>query len=249
MRFAAPLVAIVIALPALGLAQFGRPSVKQQISLGERAAADIRKQYKVLPDTDPRVIEVRRVAKRLIGILPTDEPWHYSFDVLDDKEVNAFALPGGPTFVFTGLIKKLDTEDELAGVMGHELTHVRLQHWAHQYEASMNRNVALNLGLILLHANSAISNLASIADTTVFDLPFTRSEEHQADNGGYEMMTMAGYNPQGMVRVFQVLQGVGGDKPPEFLSDHPSDKNRIGFLQDRIAHDPRKFPPETPLKP
>jgi predicted Zn-dependent protease len=239
--------ALTLALPSIGSGQFGRPSASTQISLGERAAEDIRKHYKVLPDDDPRVIELRRVAQRLTSTFQDKENWHFTFDVLDDKAVNAFALPGGPTFVFTGLINKLDTEDELAGVMGHELTHVRKQHWAHQYAASQSRNLLLNLGLIVLRANQTAAGLVDIGDQTIFDLPFTRSEEHQADLGGYDMMTAAGYNPKGMVRVFRVLQGVGGDESPEFLSDHPSDKNRIGFLQDKIDHDSRTFPPETPL--
>ena len=229
-------------------AQFGKPGVSEQISLGDRAADDLRSHYKVLPDDDPRVVEVRRVGQRFLSSFKDKEDWHFTFDVLDDKQVNAFALPGGPTFFFSGLINKLDSEDELAGVMGHELTHVRKQHWAHQYAASQNRNLLINLGLIFIHANQDAAGLASVGEQTLFDLPFTRSEEHQADLGGYEMMTAAGYNPAGMVRVFQLLQTADKDHTPEFLSDHPSDKNRIQFLQDKIAHDPRTFPAETPMK-
>src|SRR5579862_365524 len=143
---------VSLCLPAASMAQIGKPSVDQQITLGERAAADLRKTSKILPDTDPRVIELRKVGSRLLSTFQDKEDWHFTFDVIDDKQVNAFALPGGPTFFFTGLLKRLKTEDELAGVMGHEMTHVRRQHWAHQYAASQNRNLLLNLGLILLHA-------------------------------------------------------------------------------------------------
>lgn len=240
--------AAILGSVAPASAQFGKPSVSQQISLGERVADDVRKHYKVLPDSDPRVVELRKVGVRLLANIHDKETWHFTFDVIDGKEINAFSLPGGPTFFFTGLMDKLKTEDELAGVLGHEMTHVRRQHWAHQYAADMNRSLLLGLGLVFLHANETMADLASLGDQAVFELPFSRGEEHQADDGGYDLMTDAGYNPIGMVHVFQLLQATEpGGSQPEWMSDHPADKNRIDFLQGRIAKDKRTFPMETPL--
>jgi predicted Zn-dependent protease len=106
----------------------------------------------------------------------------------------------------------------------------------------------LNLGLVFLHANETMADLASLGDETVFQLPYSRGEEHQADDGGYDLMTASGYNPTGMVHVFQLLQATQpGGGQPEWMSDHPADKNRISFLQGRIAKDARPFPAETPL--
>src|SRR5579862_6600480 len=139
-----------------------RTSVNEQIHLGQQVAAQIRRQFHALPATDQRVQVLRRIGRRILSTFPDSETWQYSFDVIEDKQVNAFALPGGPTFFYTGLIDRLKTEDELAGVMGHELTHVRKQHWAHNYEASQNRGLLLNLGLILLHANNEAASLAGI---------------------------------------------------------------------------------------
>src|ERR1700678_2638901 len=90
------LVTTIVVIVTSASAQFGKPSVSSQVTLGDRVAADIRKQYKILPDTDPRVIELRKVGTRLLATIHDKENWHFSFDVIDEKEVNAFSLPGGP---------------------------------------------------------------------------------------------------------------------------------------------------------
>ena len=114
-------------------AQFSKPSVEQQIDLGKRAAAELRKSEKVLPASDPRVKLVRRIGRRLLSSIPASENWEFSFDVIQSKQVNAFALPGGPTFIYTGLLDKLKTEDELAGIMGHTHTHAHAHAHAHAH--------------------------------------------------------------------------------------------------------------------
>ena len=91
--------------------QFGKPGADSQIRIGEGAARQLREKAKVLPDDDPRVLELRKVAGHLLNSLHDREPWHFSFDVIDSPEVNAFALPGGPTFFYTGLMSKLKTEE------------------------------------------------------------------------------------------------------------------------------------------
>ncbi|MEQ1932646.1 MAG: M48 family metalloprotease, partial [Fimbriimonadaceae bacterium] len=111
-----------------------KPSKAEQVKLGQQAALEIRKKEKILPATDPRVIMLRRIGERLLkSVDDSKEPWKYSFDVVDSKEINAFALPGGPVFFFTGLLNKMKTEDELAGILGHELAHTRREHWAYAY--------------------------------------------------------------------------------------------------------------------
>jgi len=228
--------------------QIGKPGVNEQIRIGEGAAAELRAREKVLPDDDPRVVLLRKVAGKILSSQHDKEPWEFSFDVIDSPEVNAFSLPGGPTFFFTGLLDKLKTEDELAGVLGHELTHVRQQHWAHQYAAQMNRDLLLTVGLMVLKANNDISNGIGIADDLVFNLPFSRSEEHQADEGGFDLVVAAGYNPIGMAHVFQVLKDASrGEKPAPFASDHPTDESRIQFIKDRVAASKQSFPTELPL--
>ncbi|CAN5356282.1 M48 family metallopeptidase [soil metagenome] len=246
------MVPVIVALAVAGSASAVdpfKPSQKQQIELGLRAAGDLRKQEKVLPSSDEKVKTLRRVGRRLLNTVDgKNEPWQYSFDVIDSKEVNAFALPGGPVFFYTGLLDKLKTEDELAGVLAHELTHVRREHWAYAYRDSQKRNLLLNLGLIFAHANRNVADLASISNNLLFDLPFSRSHESEADTGGFAMMVDAGYNPEGMADVFELLQKEAkGGNPPEFFSDHPNDKNRINKIREMIQERGGSYPALKPL--
>lgn len=206
-----------------------------------------------MPDTDPRVILVRKVGEKLITTFKDaekDKPWKFSFDVVDEESVNAFALPGGPTFVFTGLLSKMKTEDELAAVLGHELTHVRREHWAYQYADSTKRNAAMTLLLLVFKANDNAANLANIGNEVLFDLKFSRKHETEADEYGLQSMTTAGYNPEGMADTFRLLASLGEKgAPPEFLSDHPNDKHRIENIESKIKTLTGPFPAMRPLDP
>lgn len=222
-----------------------KPSVQDQIKLGEQAAADIKKQFPVLPDTDPRVQLLQKVADKIVATFPKGEPWHYSFTVLQSSQVNAFALPGGPMFFFTGILDKLKTEDELAGVIGHELTHVRKQHWANMEASALRRRIFITLGLIFLHVNYFGTQLADLADQ-VYTLQYSRGDEGQADEGGFNAMTAAGYNPQGMIDLFQLFEKLGSSGP-EFASDHPSDNHRIQHIQDLMKKANKVYQAQIPL--
>ena len=119
-------------------AQFSKPNPNQQIRIGQQVAEEVRKTEKILPATDPHCALLRKVATKVLGSIHDHESWAFTFDVIDQPTMNAFSLPGGPTFFYKGLMDKLKTEDELAAVMSHELTHVRRQHWATQYASSKN---------------------------------------------------------------------------------------------------------------
>jgi len=238
------LAAMMVAAPAS--AQFKKPSAKDQIKLGKQAADDLRKKEKVLPASDPRVRLLRRVAQRLLNTIDDDEPWEFTFDMIDSKEINAFALPGGSVFFYTGLFNRLKTEDELAGVLGHELTHVRREHWAKRVGEQQKRELGLSLLLILGHANNSVASVASLG-SSMLTMQYSRGDENDADVRGFDMMTRAGFNPQGMADVFRMLGSLGG-KQPEFLSDHPSDKNRVKRIEDLAAKSGKTYPPLTPIK-
>lgn len=243
--------ALALPLAAAAPADMFKPSKSDQVKLGVRAAADIKKKEKVLPGDDPRVVLLRTVAARLFAASPDGpkDPWQYSFDVINNKAVNAFALPGGPVFFYTGLFEKFKTEDQLAAVLAHELTHVRKEHWANAYAAQQRRALGLSVLLILLRANRTVTDLASIGNDLLVTLPFARRDETQADDVGFEMMAKAGYNPKGMAEVFQILrESAKGGKPPEFLSTHPDDKNRIKRIEDKIVKSGKNYPPQTPIR-
>lgn len=248
----------------LASADMFKPSKKDQLDLGKRAASEIRKKEKVLPDTDPRVQLVRKIGQRLVATIANDKnKWDFTFDVIQGKvvtqkqkdgtekkveEVNAFALPGGPVFFYTGLLKELKTEDQLAAVLAHEITHVRKEHWAYAYADNMKRKLGLTLLLTLGKANNEIFNIANVTDDMLFTLPYSRKHENEADALGCDMMVAAGYNPQGMVDTFEVLRKASeGKKPPEFLSTHPDDAGRIKRIKERAAKMNRTFPDQKPL--
>ncbi len=238
----------ILLFPATSSAQFTfkKPSADQQIKLGEQAANDLRKHEKILPPSDPRVRLLRRVGQRLLTTIKDDEPWEFTFDVIESKEVNAFALPGGSTFFYTGLLDRLKTEDELAGVLGHELTHVRHEHWAKRVAEENKRNLLLTGLLIFGRANNTAAGLAGLGND-LYSMQFSRGDENNADITGFTMMTDAGYNPYGMADVFRMLESLGG-KQPEFLSDHPSDKNRVNRIEDLAVKSGKTYPPQTPLR-
>lgn len=248
--FTLPLAVVALGLSVSAPGQlFGigkKPSPASQIKLGQQAAQDLRKKEKVLPSSDPRVRLLRRVGQRLLRTIDDDEPWEFTFDVIESKEVNAFALPGGATFFYTGLLDRLKTEDELAGVLGHELTHVRREHWARRYAKQQSQDLALSALLILGRANSDVSNGVSVLNS-LYGMQFSRGDENDADIRGFEMMTRAGYNPEGMADVFRMLGSLGG-KQPEFLSDHPSDAHRVDRIEDLIRKSGKNYPPQTPLR-
>lgn len=233
-------------------------SAQDQVKLGDRAAADVRKNEKVLPDSDPRTVLIRRIGQKYLDLYAADDktiknpkPFKYSFEVIDSKEVNAFCLPGGHTFFYTGLLDRLTTEDQVAAVLGHELTHAREEHFASDYAAAQRREIGLTAILIAVNANSNLVNLAAITNDAIIGTKFSRNSENRADKGGFSLMVRAGYNPQGMVEVFETLnKAAGSGAPPEFLSTHPSDKNRIKNVQAMIQKEVKagkSFQAQIPL--
>ncbi len=226
-----------------------RPSPDAQKKLGDQASQQIFKQYKEIHDA--RATHFNSIGQRLVAALPNKDrqTWDFRFHVLDSKEVNAFALPGGNMFLFTGLYDKVTTDDALAAVTGHEMTHVRKQHWAKRYAQENQRGLLLGLGLTLLHAGALAQTAASMF-SSLTDLKYSRGEEDQADQGGLEDMVAAGYNPEGMIQLFETLEQVSGNGGgPSFLSDHPLTSERIDRTRQRIAllEQTHHFPPLTPL--
>jgi len=230
---------------------FSAPSPADQKKVGAQAAQQVLKQY---PEVfDGRARHFNQLGMRLVSALPDSDrrTWDFKFHVLDSKEVNAFALPGGNMFMFTGLYQILSTDDALAAVTGHEMTHVRKQHWAKAYSQQQERNTLLAIGLSIFKAGRNAQTIAGLADN-MLSLKYSRGEEDQADAGGLENIVRAGYNPNGMIQLFQALEkvsGNGGGLGGAFLSDHPLTSDRIRNAQQRIAalHQQNSFPPLTPL--
>ncbi|MCE9557413.1 MAG: M48 family metalloprotease [Armatimonadetes bacterium] len=232
-------------------AQSLKPDFKTQLKLGKEAAAELRKKEKVLPASDQRVKHLTMLGSKIIATIPASElkarPYEFTFEVIESKEINAFALPGGPVFFYTGLLEKLKTTDELLGILGHELTHVRGEHWAKMVEDQQGKGLLVGVLSEIFKVGRTGRTVANIA-LTLDGLKYSRNYEYAADKGGFDIESRLGYNPQGMANVFQMfldLKGKGGD--PEILKTHPDDKKRIQRIQDMIKKSGKTFPAEVRL--
>ncbi len=220
-----------------GRALFAAPSPQDQKKVGDQAAQQVLKQYHEV--FDARARHFNQIGQRLVHALPASDrnTWDFRFHVLDSTEVNAFALPGGNMFMFTGLYKMLTTDDALAGVTGHEMTHVRKQHWAQALPSSRSGRQASACCWGFFMRDRAAQTIAGLADSAI-GLKFSRGEEDQADAGRLGQHGGAGYNPQGMIQLFQALEkvsGNGGSIGGDFLSNHPLTSDRINHTEQRIA--------------
>jgi Zn-dependent protease with chaperone function len=210
-------------------------SQQQDVQLGQEAAKQ------VLEKTHPvqnRIVQdyVNRVGQRL-----SEQPeahasgFPFQFTALNDPQVNAFALPGGSMFIYSGLLKLADTEGELAGVMAHEMSHVILRHGTH--EATKQQFISLPAALAGSLAGSGGGMLGQLAQLGIglgansVLLKFSRTAESEADALGTHLMAEAGYDPIEMAHLFQKLESSGGARAPQLLSDHPNPGNRIQAIE------------------
>ena len=220
---------------------------QDQQQLGLKAAGEVYKQMPVLPDASPVTQYVQQLGRKLQTVIPASNSWPYQFHVVQQSEINAFALPGGPIFVNIGTIKAADNEAELAGVMAHEMSHVYMQHSVKQAsKESLAEGILGVIGGML--GDSTAADIARIGIQvgagTVF-LKYSRSDEAQADAVGAVIMYKAGYDPHALAQFFQKLETQPGSNGPQFLSDHPNPGNRLAAIDEEV----RNWPPKNYLSP
>src|SRR5947209_13675370 len=215
-------------------------SPQEELQAGQQAQASVRKQLPLLPDSDPIVKYVQHLGAQLAAHAP-GEKWPYSFHVVNQKEINAFAVPGGPLYVNVGTIQAADNEAQLAGVMAHEMSHIVQRHSTRaatkQYKAQVGLGI---LGALL--GGSAGGQLAaagiSFAAGSYF-LKNSRQAEKEADLLGTDIMYDAGYDPIQLPTFFEKIQAEGS-QGPQFLSDHPDPGNRIEYVRREIETLPHR---------
>lgn len=241
------LIGLAFSLALAGPAQTSRPQLpnpgstmmthQQQQQLGLQAAAEIYKQMPILPDKSPETQYVRRIAQRLVPVIPKANSWPFQFHVVAQKEINAFALPGGEMFINIGTITASDNEAELAGVMAHEMAHVYMQHSAKQMQkAQLTQGLAGLAGAILGDRGGILGSLGQAGikiGAGMVMLKYSRDDEAQADDVGAIILYRARYNPKAMADFFQKLEAQGS-AGPQFLSDHPNPGNREASIQKEI---------------
>ncbi len=228
--------------PATGRNQIMLVSESQEIQMGRQADTAVIATIGLYPDAAWQRYMQQFGARLAAGSERPNLPW--TFRVVDDPVVNAFALPGGFVYVTRGLLAHLTSEAELASVVGHEIGHVTARHTA----AEMSKQQLIGLGLAA--GSLASSQVAKYAGTVnqalgILYLKFSRDDESQADQLGLRYMRRANYDPRQMPEVFRLLEQVsasqGGGRLPTWLATHPSPANRVATISGQIAALPQDF--------
>jgi beta-barrel assembly-enhancing protease len=231
----------VLAISSVAQTRITAPSNKyspaEDVQLGREAAAQAEQQLPILRD-ELLTSYVHNVGRRLVDVIPSElrhPEFEYTFKLVNVREINAFALPGGPMYVNRGMIEAAKNEGEVAGVMAHELSHIILRHGT----AQASKATKYEIGAIAGQVIGAIigGNVGSIvAQGSQFGLGaafmrFSREYERQADIEGAQIMAHAGYDPRDMANMFKTIETQGGGSGlPEWLSDHPDPGNRYEYI-------------------
>jgi predicted Zn-dependent protease len=220
--------------PVTGKRQLALVSEKQEIELGQESAKQVTEQMGRYPD--PKVqAYVESIGKRIAAASERPSlPW--SFTVLDDPAVNAFALPGGPVFVTRGILTHMNSEAELASVLGHEIGHITARHSVDQLSKAQLAQVGLGIGSVLSPELAAAGQAAGAGLQLLF-LKFGRDAERQADELGFKYMIGQRYDPHEMEKMFVTLErsSAGHGSVPGWLSTHPDPGDRAKKAAERAA--------------
>lgn len=227
----AAVITAIVATSVTAAAQIRLISVEDEILMGREAQQQVRRQVPAVSDREVTAYVAwigRRLAARAGG-----PAYPYSFSVANYREINAFALPGGPVFITEGLLRQLKTEGELAGVLGHEIGHVIARHSSERLAKQQ-----LTQGLLsALVVGSGDYNAAQVGQLvgSMINMKYGREDELESDALGVRIMAEAGYDPKAMIRVMEVLaKASSGSRQPEFFSTHPAPENRSARIKAEI---------------
>jgi Zn-dependent protease with chaperone function len=211
-------------------------SPADDVKLGREAAAEARKQLPIMRD-DQVTSYISDLGRKLVGAIPPElrQPeFRYTFETVNVREINAFALPGGPMFVNRGMIEAAKNEGEVVGVMAHELSHVVLRHGtagaSKQTPYAIGGIAGAIAGAIIGGNVGRVVSEASQFGAGALYLRFPREYEKQADLEGTQIMAAAGYDPRDMANMFKTIEEQGGAGGPEWMSDHPNPGNRYDYI-------------------
>jgi predicted Zn-dependent protease len=213
-------------------------STQQEVDLGDKYAAQVEQQLPIVRD-----LEVARYISVLgdsIARVSDDRNLRWTFQVVDQPEINAFAVPGGHIYVYRGLIEKSATMSELAGALGHEIAHVTQRHSMLQQRNQQRTNVVATVGCILapqVCANGVGSAVLNVGGGALFS-KFSRDDEAEADRFGVKYVTRAGIDPRGMPSLFHTLIAERKSNPSgmeAFFASHPVEESRVAATEAEIG--------------
>ena len=218
-----------------GETQYVGISEDQEVALGLQSAPSMIQEYGGLhPDREAQQL-VKAVGRRIVRSSDAGQtPYQYEFHLLANEQVvNAFALPGGQVFITAALYSRLSTEDQLAGVLGHEVGHVVARHGA---ERIAKEQLSQGLtGAAVVASGDFKTAAAAAMISNLINMNYGRDQELESDDLGVRFIIQAGYDPEGLIEVMGILEEAsGGKKQPEFLSTHPNYENRIGTIRRAI---------------
>ncbi|WP_162199823.1 M48 family metallopeptidase [Pyrinomonas methylaliphatogenes] len=250
------LIVAMAVMPQLALAQtrISAPknsySPRDDVRLGQEAAREVERQLPLLND---EVVQdyIERVGQRLVAAIPAQfqhPEFHYTFKVVNVRDINAFALPGGPLYVNRGVIEVAHNEGELAGVMAHEISHIALRHGTAQATKAQKFQLpaigGAILGAIIGGGLGQVIAQGTQTGLGIYFLKYSREYETQADVLGAQIMARAGYDPRDLANMFRTLEREGGSGGPEWLSDHPNPGNRY----ERIEREAQMLRVSNPIR-
>jgi predicted Zn-dependent protease len=213
-------------------------SVEDEIAIGKQTNADTRKKIPELADQAVRAY-VRGIGGRLARVAPGPR-YPYSFTVANYREINAFALPGGPVWINRGVLQAAANESQVAAVLAHEVAHLAQRHPAQQMSNAVVANLGLGaLGALLGNVGGAgAARTAAGLGTNLWFLKFSRDDEAEADRVGLQILRRAGWDARGMIEMFEILKREQGRNPgavETFLSSHPAPQDRLNALRTAVA--------------
>jgi predicted Zn-dependent protease len=218
---------------------------EQEVAMGLQSAPQMAQEYGGLYNDNEVQQQAKAVGYKVVRQVEEEAkskgvalPYQFDFHVLaDDQTVNAFALPGGQVFITVGLLKRLKSEDQLAGVLGHEIGHVIHRHSAQQMAKSdFYQGLVGAVATATTNENGMGGGQIAQYVAQIQEMKFGRNDELQADDFGVKYMIKSNYNPNAMIEVMEILaQASGGQQRDEFMSTHPSPENRIAKIKEHIA--------------
>lgn len=226
--------------PVTGEKQRVNLTPEQEVAMGIQSAPQMAAEFGGLYQDEQVQQAVKQVGQKLVNATEAGRsPYKFDFHVLaDTRTVNAFALPGGQIFITAALLDRLKTEDQLAGVLGHEIAHVVGRHSAEQMASTELMQGLAGAATIALSEPGSGNSSAYIAQyiANMVNMKYGRDDELESDDYGVKYMIQAGYNPEEMIEVMRILDAAsGGRAPAEFASTHPSPANRIEKIRESIA--------------